>query len=64
MTFTSQTIGRDGMVLTREAVLLTDGVGELKLSAQLKPMKRGTLNVSVKDRQGNESRIVRTFSVT
>jgi hypothetical protein len=39
------------------------GVREWKLSAPVKALKRGTLTVSVKDRQGNESRIVRTFSV-
>jgi hypothetical protein len=40
-----------------------DGVREWTLPAPVKDLKRGTLTVSVKDRQGNESRIVRTFSV-
>ncbi len=40
-----------------------DGVREWKFSAPLKDLKHGTLTVSVKDRQGNTTRIVRTFSV-
>jgi hypothetical protein len=39
------------------------GVWELRLKEPLKGLRRGTLTVSVKDRQGNVSRIERTFSV-
>jgi hypothetical protein len=41
-----------------------DGVWELPLPAPLSDLPRGKLTVSVKDRQGNVSRIERTFSVT
>jgi hypothetical protein len=40
------------------------GVWELRLSKPLEALKRGTLTVSVKDRQGNISRVDRTFSVS
>jgi hypothetical protein len=39
------------------------GVWELKLDAPVAALARGTLTVSVKDRQGNTSRIERRFSV-
>ena len=39
------------------------GVRELKLAAPIKSLARGTLTVSVKDRQGNLTRIERTISV-
>jgi hypothetical protein len=39
------------------------GVWELTLSAPVTELARGTLTVSVRDRQGNTSRIERTFSV-
>ena len=39
------------------------GVWELKLSAPLTALPGGKLIVSVKDRQGNESKIERSFSV-
>jgi len=39
------------------------GVYELKLSAPFQQGQQTTLTVSIKDGQGNESRIVRTFSV-
>src|SRR5205085_25839 len=39
------------------------GVWELVLPAAVKELPRGTLTVSVKDRQGNVTRIERTFSV-
>ena len=42
----------------------TQGVRELKLSKPITALPHGTLTVSVKDRQGNLSRIVRQFSVT
>jgi hypothetical protein len=41
----------------------TQGVWELRLKKPLTALKKGTLTVSVKDRQGNVSRIVRKFSV-
>jgi hypothetical protein len=39
------------------------GVWELKLTRPITELRQGRLTVSVKDRQGNESRIVRTFSI-
>jgi hypothetical protein len=39
------------------------GVWELALKTPIRKLKSGTLTVSVKDRQGNISKIVRTFSV-
>jgi hypothetical protein len=39
------------------------GVWELRLARPIEELARGTLTVSVKDRQGNVSRLVRTFSV-
>jgi hypothetical protein len=41
----------------------SDGVWELALSKPLENVKAGTLEVVVKDRQGNTSRIERKFSV-
>ena len=41
----------------------SQGVWELKLSRSLTALPKGTLTVSVKARQGNLTRIVRTFSV-
>jgi hypothetical protein len=40
----------------------SDGVWELKLARPITDLERGKLTVSVKDRQGNTSRIERTFS--
>jgi hypothetical protein len=39
------------------------GVWEMKLSTPLVALQKGKVTVSVKDRQGNVSRIDRTFSV-
>ena len=39
------------------------GVRELRLATPVKNLERGTLTVSVRDRQGNEARIERTISV-
>jgi hypothetical protein len=39
------------------------GVWELKLPAPITDLPKGTLTVSIKDRQGNVSRVERTFSV-
>jgi hypothetical protein len=41
----------------------SNGVWELTLSKPLAEMPKGTLNISVQDRQGNTTRILRTFSV-
>jgi hypothetical protein len=41
----------------------TQGVWELKLAKPITELAKGKLTVSVKDRQGNVSRIERTFSV-
>jgi hypothetical protein len=41
----------------------SQGVWELKLSKPITRLERGLLTVSVADRQGNVSRIERTFSV-
>jgi hypothetical protein len=41
----------------------SDGVWEWKLTQPLTSLTKGKLTVSVKDRQGNLSRIERTFSV-
>ncbi|MGH9362420.1 MAG: hypothetical protein ACRD2T_10930, partial [Thermoanaerobaculia bacterium] len=42
---------------------LSEGVRELKLARPVTDLRRGRLRVSVKDRQGNLSRIERSFSV-
>jgi hypothetical protein len=42
----------------------SQGVWELKLAKPIKELPRGKLTVSVKDRQGNISKIERTFSVS
>jgi hypothetical protein len=39
------------------------GVWELKLNGPITTLPNGTLTVAVKDRQGNETRIERTFSI-
>jgi hypothetical protein len=39
----------------------SQGVWEYRLTAPIETLKVGTLNVSVRDRQGNVSRIVRTI---
>jgi hypothetical protein len=41
----------------------SEGVREWKLATPIKDLKRGTLTVAVKDRQGNLTRIDRTISV-
>jgi hypothetical protein len=41
----------------------SDGVWEWKLAAPVRELAHGKLTVRVKDRQGNETRIERTFSV-
>jgi hypothetical protein len=42
----------------------TPGVWELQLSKPIAALAKGKLTVSVKDRQGNITRIERTFSVS
>ena len=42
---------------------ISEGVRELKLATPIRGLGRGTLTVAVKDRQGNVTRIERTFSV-
>ena len=39
------------------------GTWELRLSSPVDALPTGTLNVSIRDRQGNVARVVRTFSV-
>ena len=41
----------------------SSGVWELKLSQPIARLPKGKIEVSVKDRQGNMSRIERTFSI-
>jgi hypothetical protein len=43
---------------------VTRGVWELRLEKPITALSSGSLTVSVKDRQGNTSRIERNFSVT
>jgi hypothetical protein len=43
---------------------LSPGVWELKLTHPITDLKSGQLTVAVKDRQGNTTRIERTFSVS
>jgi mono/diheme cytochrome c family protein len=52
-----------GENLARKFQPLSQGVWELKLAAPLQKPGSGKLIVSVKDRQGNLSRIERTFSI-
>ncbi len=40
-----------------------DGIWEWNFSEPLKPLPQGTLTVSIRDRQGNETKIARTFSI-
>ena len=42
---------------------LTQGVWELKLAEPINAVSSGTVVVAVKDKQGNETQITRTFSV-
>jgi hypothetical protein len=41
-----------------------DGVWELSLATPVRNLEKGKVTVSIKDRQGNTSRIERTFSVS
>ena len=49
--------------LAPKFVAKTQGVWEFRLTKPIAKLDRGTLTVSVADRQGNVTRIVRTFSV-
>ena len=52
-----------GINLADKFVKKADGVWELPLSTPIKSLREGTLNVSVKDHEGNTTRIERSFSV-
>ena len=53
-----------GEDLAKKFKALPDSRWELTLAKPIKELRRGKLTVAVKDRQGNVSRIERTFSVT
>jgi mono/diheme cytochrome c family protein len=53
-----------GENLARKFQAKGDGVWELRLAAPVAPLARGKLTIAIKDRQGNTSRIERTFWVT
>jgi hypothetical protein len=55
-----QAAGENLTPLFREA---GEGVRELRLAEPLRRLERGRIEVSVRDRQGNVSRVVREFSV-
>ena len=52
-----------GADLAKKFRPVTRGVWELRLARPLTELRQGRLTVAVKDRQGNLSRIDRTFSV-
>lgn len=52
-----------GVNLAKKLQSKVDGVWELPFAAPVRNLKKGQLSVSVKDRQGNVSRIERTLSV-
>jgi len=52
-----------GANLASELKSLSEGVWQLRLAKPIKDLANGTITVAVKDKQGNVSRIVRTFSV-
>ena len=52
-----------GTNLAEKFEMKTPGVWEWKLAQPISELKNGTLTVTVQDRQGNESRIQRQFSV-
>jgi hypothetical protein len=52
-----------GENLAKKFRKVAQGVWEMKLSDPMKKLAKGKLDVSVKDRQGNVSRIERTYSV-
>jgi hypothetical protein len=54
---------RAGENLAEKFKTVSDGVLEMKLSSPIRELAAGTLTVSVKDKQGNRSEIVRRFSV-
>ena len=52
-----------GQDLAKKFKAKSDGVFELSLSKPLRKLAQGKLTVSVKDKQGNITRIERVFSV-
>ena len=52
-----------GENLARSFQAQGDGVWELRLAAPVAQLARGKLTIEIKDRQGNTSRVERTFSV-
>jgi hypothetical protein len=52
-----------GENLAKKFQTRTDGVWELALPAPLKDVAKGKLTISVKDKQGNISKVERTFSI-
>ncbi len=51
-----------GRNLAPRFIAIAPGVRELRLSTPIAALPRGTVTVSVRDRQGNLSRVVRSFS--
>jgi hypothetical protein len=54
---------RPGEDLAAKFRAVGDGVWEMKLARPVTDLARGALTVSVKDKQGNQARIIRRFSV-
>jgi hypothetical protein len=52
-----------GTDLSKKFAEVAKGVWELKLAAPVESLESGRITVEVKDRQGNTSRIERTFSI-
>jgi hypothetical protein len=52
-----------GTNLASRAKLVSKGVWEIKLAKPIKALKSGSLTVTIKDGQGNKTRVERTFSV-
>jgi hypothetical protein len=53
-----------GTDLSARLATMSQGVWELRLDRPIRELQRGVLTVSVKDREGNETKIERTFSVS
>lgn len=52
-----------GKNLVSQFQAIGDGIWELKLTEAVTSLRRGQVSVSIKDRQGNTSRIERSFSI-
>ena len=52
-----------GINLADKFAATAEGVWELKLRQPIRQLDRNTIRVRVKDQQGNQTEIVRTFSV-